>query len=73
MREALAALGLLLALALSAAFRGPLPVPPRLPAAACQPWMADCIPGVGAKRREQVAAEIRAGRIPAAARAWFAP
>lgn len=73
MREAWAATALLVALAASAPWRSAPPVPPRIPAAACEPWMADGIPGVGAKRRAAVAAEIRAGRIPPAARDWFAP
>lgn len=39
------------------------PVPPRLPLSAAQPWMADCLPGVGPKTRERMAAALRAGRI----------
>lgn len=45
--------------------------PPALPAAACETWMADALPGVGRVRREAVAAQIRAGAVPAAARTWF--
>lgn len=47
--------------------------PPPLPAAACEPWMADAIPKVGAKTRDAVRAGIRAGKIPAPAREWFSP
>ena len=51
------------------------PVPPRLPAAGAQVWMADALPGVGAKRREAITEAIRAGRledVPASARAAVA-
>ena len=53
-------------------------VPARIPLPEAQPWMADCLPGVGVKTRERVAAALRAGRwdaVPArsrgSARAWF--
>jgi hypothetical protein len=47
--------------------------PAPLPSAAAEPWMADAIPGVGPRTRERIANEIRAGQVPAAARAWFTP
>jgi hypothetical protein len=50
----------------------PAPViPSRVPAACAQPWMADCLPGVGPKSRDRMAEAIRAGRwddLPARAR-----
>ncbi len=53
-------------------------VPARIPLSQAQPWMADCLPGVGAKTRDRLAAALRAGRwdaVPvrarASARAWF--
>lgn len=45
--------------------------PDPLPAASCTVWMADAVPGVGPKSREQVAARIRGGEVPPAARDWF--
>jgi hypothetical protein len=63
----LAALGVL-ALVRPGTARTP---PPALPAAACMPWMADALPGIGRARREETAARIRAGEVPAAARTWF--
>lgn len=71
---AVAAVGLLLLLGLLATLR-PLPdrgAPPPLPAAACATWMADAIPRVGPRTRDAVAAAIRRGEVPAAARDWFA-
>lgn len=73
MRDAVAALALLL-LAAGLAWLRPLPdraAPAPLPAAACETWMADAIPGVGPKNRDQVAAGIRSGAIPAKAEGWF--
>jgi hypothetical protein len=72
-RELIAVLTLLL-LAAGLAWLRPLPdrtAPEPLPAASCAEWMADAIPGVGPKSRDQVAADIRAGTVPAAARDWF--
>lgn len=46
----------------------PLPVPPappRIPASAAEPWMADCLPGVGVKTREHLAAAVRERRLEA--------
>jgi hypothetical protein len=37
--------------------------PPRIPARSCEPWMADTLPGVGAKSRDRAAAAIRAGDL----------
>lgn len=54
-----AALGLRLVLA------PPAPEPALVPAPACEPWMADALPGVGAKRRDATAAAIRAGDVEA--------
>lgn len=54
-----AALGLRLVLA------PPAPEPALVLASACQPWMADALPGVGAKRREATAAAIRTGDLDA--------
>lgn len=51
------------------------PVPPMLPAAGAEVWMADALPGVGAKRRDAVVEAIRTGRmedVPASARAAVA-
>lgn len=73
MREVIAVLALLL-LAIALAWLRPQPdraAPAPLPAAACETWMADAIPGVGPKSREQVAAGIRAGAIPHVADSWF--
>lgn len=42
--------------------RTPL-APPRIPAAQAEPWMADGLPGVGAKTREHVATVLRSGNI----------
>lgn len=73
MRETVAVLVLLL-LTAAVAWLRPLPgraAPAALPAADCVGWMADAIPGVGPKRRDEVAAGIRAGAIPAAAEGWF--
>jgi hypothetical protein len=72
-REVIAVLALLLLAAGLACLR-PLPdraAPEPLPAATCETWMADAIPGVGPKSRDQVAAGVRAGTIPPAAREWF--
>jgi hypothetical protein len=72
-REPCAVLALLL-LAAGLAWLRPLPdrgAPEPLPAATCETWMADAIPGVGPKSRAQVAAGIRAGSIPASAGDWF--
>lgn len=78
--RAATAIGALAALALLALVRPaePPPVPVRVDPAACEPWMADCLPGVGAKRRDAAVEAVRAGRIdelttPArsAAGSWF--
>jgi len=72
-REALPVGGLLVLLALLAVLR-PLPsrqAPPPLAPAVCQSWMADAIPGIGPKRRDEAAAAIRAGAVPAVAQPWF--
>lgn len=73
MRDALAAAALLLGvLALvglrPASRREP---PPPLPTSGCTLWMADAIPRVGPRTREQVAERIRAGDVPPAAAGWF--
>ena len=39
--------------------RSPRPVDVRWPASACEPWMADTLPGIGPKRAAQAAAAIR--------------
>ena len=73
MREVIAVLVVLLVAGALARWR-PLPdrEPPQpLPAASCQTWMADAIPGVGPKSREQVAAAISSGQVPAKATDWF--
>jgi hypothetical protein len=73
-RDVLPVACLLLILALITVLR-PTPsrqAPPPLPPAACQTWMADAITGIGPKRRDAVAADIRAGVVPPAAQAWFA-
>lgn len=73
MRDAIAAGVLLLLLAGLAWLRPPAQrlAPPLLPAASCEPWMADAIPGVGPKTRERAAARIHAGQVPPAAAGWF--
>lgn len=74
MRDAVAAAVLLLLLGgltlLRPAADRQAPAP--LPAASCTVWMADAVPGVGPKSREQVAERIRAGEVPEAASDWFA-
>ena len=73
MRDAVAVVGLL-GLAAALAWLRPLPdrvAPAPLPAVSCATWMADAIPGVGAKTRETVAAGIRSGQVPAKAAGWF--
>jgi len=75
--EPVAAMVMLIALGAWATWapRQATPVPPRLPAAAAEVWMADALPGVGGKRREAVAAAIRSGQVedvPASARAAVA-
>ena len=52
--------------------------PAPLAAASAEPWMADCLPGVGIKTRDRAAAALRAGhlaalppRAQATARDWF--
>ncbi len=40
-----------------------VPVYTQVPAQACEPWMADCLQGIGPRRRVQVAAAIRLGEI----------
>lgn len=71
--QGLAALAALAGLAVSGSWRArPPAAPPRVPAAQAEAWMADCLPGIGAKRREQAAAAIRSGdlaALPPAARA----
>lgn len=73
MREVMPVAGLLLVLALITVLRptASRQAPPPLAPAACQTWMADAIPGIGPKRREETAAGIRAGVLPPAAQAWF--
>lgn len=47
-------------------------IPERRTASAAAPWMADCLVGVGPKRRAEMAQHLRAGRwdlLPARARA----
>jgi hypothetical protein len=72
-RDAIAAVVLLIALVGLAVLRpvGDRQAPALQPAADCAVWMADAIPGVGPKSRELVAARIRAGEVPVAARDWF--
>ncbi len=78
--QAVAACLVLAALAASAALRPVRSAAPPAPlaCASAEPWMADCLPGVGAKTRERAAAALRAGRIAAlparaqaTARDWF--
>ena len=72
-REVIAVAGLL-GLAAVLAWLRPLPArsaPAPLPASSCATWMADAIPGVGARTSEAVAAGIRSGRVPAKAVGWF--
>jgi len=72
-REVIAVLVVLL-LAAGLAWLRPQPdraAPEPLPAAACEVWMADAIPGVGPKSRESVAAGVRSGTIPDAAVGFF--
>jgi hypothetical protein len=72
-REVIAVAGLLGFAAVLAWLR-PLPArlaPAPLPAASCAAWMADAIPGVGARTSEAVAAGVRSGRVPAKAAGWF--
>lgn len=73
MRDAIAAAVLVIALGGLAVLRpaNDRHPPAAQPAGDCATWMADAIPGVGPKSREQVAARIRAGEVPAAARDWF--
>lgn len=74
MRDAVAAAVLLIALGGLAVIRPSVDrqIPAPQPAATCIVWMADAIPGVGPKMREQVAERIRSGDVPTAARDWFA-
>lgn len=61
--QLLIAFGLLLLLGGVAYFR-PIPVPgapPRIPLSLATTWMADCLPGVGAKNRQRVAEMLRSG------------
>ncbi len=77
--SALTMIALLAAICASALARHPpAREPARLPAAACAPWMADALPGVGRKTRDAAAAAIRSGdlaKLPPAARTrareWF--
>ena len=78
--QALAACLVLAAIAASAVLRPVRSVAPPAPlaCASAEPWMADCLPGVGAKTRERAAAAVRAGhvaalpaRAQAMARDWF--
>jgi hypothetical protein len=67
-------LGLMTAAGILACWRGPLAagVPGHQPAAAATPWMADCLAGVGPKRRDEVALLLRTARwdrVPPRARA----
>jgi hypothetical protein len=41
----------------------PLTAPPKVPLAEAQPWMADCLPGIGAKRRDSAAKALAAGEL----------
>lgn len=73
LRRGLVAAGLILAMGILAGVR-PQPLreaPPPIPAVRCEAWMADAIPRIGVKKREPVAAAIRHGDIPPAAREWF--
>ncbi len=40
-------------------------IPPRLALSDAAPWMADALPGVGPKSRDQVATQLRQGNIKA--------
>ncbi len=77
-----AATMVLLSIGVLASVRQPLTrsAPPPLPRNAAAPWMADCLPGIGAKRREHIAELLRAGRSDdltprarAVAATWFIP
>jgi len=71
------AVGLLGLLVLSLLLR-PTPspaIPPRLPKTQVTPWVADCLPGIGPRRRDNAAAALAAGRLgelPAGSRATAA-
>lgn len=71
-RPMLLAGGVLALLATAAPLRSPLrPAPVRQPAVQATAWMADSLPGIGAKRRDAAVAALRAGRLadlPAPAR-----
>ena len=67
-------LGLMIGAAVVTALRGTLSagIPDRQPASAAQPWMADCLVGIGPKRRDEMAQWVRAGQwehLPTRARA----
>ncbi|GDY12930.1 hypothetical protein LBMAG53_18080 [Planctomycetota bacterium] len=57
----------------------PAEAPAKMEPARAEPWMADCLPGIGPARRDAAAEAIRAGgSLPtpaatAAMPAWFAP
>ena len=56
----------------------PAEIPAKMDPAQAEPWMADCLPGIGPARRDAAAEAIRSGRalpVPTAAAAlpeWFA-
>lgn len=67
-------LGLMIGAAVVTSLRGTLSagIPGRQSIDAVRPWMADCLVGIGPKRRDEVAQQLRAGRweqIPLRARA----
>lgn len=71
-RQAWTALALLTTLVALAPLRpAPRSSPSRLDASRAEAWMADCLPGIGPRRREMAATALRDGRwndLPQAAR-----
>jgi hypothetical protein len=66
-RSSAIALAFVMALIAGLAWR-PAPgsnIPPRLSLTEAAPWMADTLPGVGPKSRDQVAEQLRQGHITA--------
>ena len=67
-------LGLMVGVGVALSLRGTLSagIPSRQPASAAKPWMADCLVGVGPKRREEIARYLHDGhweQVPLRARA----
>jgi hypothetical protein len=64
-RETCVIIALLAVLGLRIGMTRGQPVPQPIDHRQVQPWMADCLPGVGAKRRESVTEAIRQGDLQA--------